>query len=107
MKKTNILEDELKPRVRLPIEIREKIFIQRLTYSLFRAGKSRSRLHWSDSIIHPKKGFGLVAAKSEKALLSELRELASARKSSRIRLLIRRGLDSLPKNIDPDDLNGE
>ena len=100
MEKTNILEDELKPRVRLPIEIREKIFIQRLTYSLFRVVKSRSRLRWSDSVICPKKsGFGVVIAKSEKALLSEMQDLTRARGNTPLGFQIMRRLESRRKNI--------
>jgi hypothetical protein len=60
MKKNNILEDGVKPRVRrvkLPVDTLEKFFTQSLSSLVFRTAKVRSRLCLYDSIDCPEKRY--------------------------------------------------
>ena len=82
MKKNNILEDGVKPRVRrvkLRGDNRENFFIQSLSSALFRTAKTRSRLRWSDLLNSPKKrGIGVVVDQKD-VVLSGMQELERAR----------------------------
>ena len=75
MKKSSILEDGVKPRVRrvkLPVDVYEKFFIQTLSSSAFRTAKVRSRLCWKDSIYcRTKEHFDWFNTRPREAVLSE------------------------------------